>query len=82
MYKRNNWTNEEVIALIKEMGLILDDNDQPVMNKSYEQAINECMLNLCKAWGDFSLPDDHWAAVAYNTEDKAIEAIGPHSYGK
>lgn len=82
MYKRNNWTNEDVIALIKEMGLILDDNDQPITNDPYAKVVNECMLNLCKAWGDFSLPDDHWAAVAYNTKDKAVEAIGPHSYGK
>lgn len=82
MYKRNNWTNEEVIALIKEMGLILNDDDQPIMDDPYAKAVNECMLNLCRAWGDFSLPDDHWAAVAYNTVDKAVEAIGPHSYGK
>lgn len=76
MLKRTAWTTNEVIAITKEMGLILDRNDKLIMDDPHAKIINDHILLLCKMWEDFSLPDKHIGAVAYNIVDKAIEHIG------
>ena len=74
--KRNKWTTEEVIKILK--GQLLTDNegnsdnlpeDIQNMNRGIEQCIEE--------FEGFTLPVDQYGAIAYCPENNVVYHIGP-----
>ena len=69
--KRDNWTNDEVIAILEGMkavdrnGLLLDTD----WNTALDYAVGQ--------FWDFKRPADQYAAMAYDPDTKDIVVVGP-----
>ncbi len=68
--KRNNWSNEEVINILKGLQI-----DNPKVDKSiiYNQGLGMAMVRF----GDFAAnPETSYSAMGYDTETGEILHIG------
>lgn len=68
--KRDNWTNEEVIAILEGMRVVGQDGlPRDTANIALDCAIGQ--------FWDFKRPVDEFTAMAYDPDTKDIVVVGP-----
>lgn len=68
--KRDNWTNEEVIAILEGMKIVGQYGlPRDAANNALEHAISQ--------FWDFKRSADQYAAMAYDPDTKEIVVVGP-----
>ena len=75
--KRDNWTTEEVIGILRGCKLTkfpsYDDGIEVEHINDHNGAVQDCI----DTFFDFQRPIEESGATAYDTEDKRIVHIGP-----
>jgi len=74
-YKRDNWTNEEVITIIEGFKLIPASKTNPKL-VAIADAHNTAMQDLIEHIADFQRPPGQSGALAMDTKTKVIYHIG------
>jgi hypothetical protein len=73
--KRDNWTNEEVMDLLKGMRITGMKVNPPRV--AYLESYNEGLQDAVETFFDFTRPMSESGAMAYDTEKKEIVHVGP-----
>lgn len=72
--KRDNWTNEEVVALI--LGRKLEDGGHSEAHSAFVEAHNYSVEDVAAVFEEFMQPLSEWGAMAYNPETGCTEHVG------
>jgi len=74
--KRNNWTNEEVVDILKGQMLCVNEGADEAAQKQVDDW-NTSLSDAIEYFSyHFSVSDDDYSALAYDTEKKQIFHIG------
>lgn len=68
-YKRDNWTNKEIIKILEGQKL----NGDPQWIKDHNAGVDDCIA----AFYDFIRPSNESGAMAWSFKDGGIVHIGP-----
>lgn len=74
MLKRDNWTNQELIAIIKGQTICQGDGSPSI--DPYFMAYNDGLLALVQHINSFVIPEKEFGALAFDTEDGVTYHIG------
>lgn len=74
-FKRDNWTNDEVIEFIKGQRLTGKDLSKGGLGEFVED-FNMGIDNCIEVFGSFKCPVNQSGAMAYNKQDKTIYHVG------
>lgn len=74
-YKRDNWTNEEILSFLEGNKLADKPNPTPE-SKAYIDQHNSVVDDMKSIFYDFMRSQEEMGAMAYNTEEKSIVHIG------
>jgi len=76
MLKRNNWTNNEVINILK--GLQLTGKFKSTKaDKQFVADFNTGLDHAIEQFGDFNRPPTDYTAMALDTDRDMIVVVGP-----
>lgn len=74
--KRDNWTNEEIIQILRQ-GLFEKSDFESKIDHRFMESWNASHEALIETFEEFMIPEDQSGAMAYNEETGRIEHIGP-----